>query len=158
SGAQPHANLALNYLKPYLNPSTPADTKATWAERVNSPYQNADNDPRQRNCSYLYEFSTRICQSYVIDDVTDPASGYYPNYLDPNSMYGTWASDFLVEWFDDGTGIAYPSSDATGDYTGDAFFYTGVPYPDHMSKFGWTDPSNSSGGALGTGLLTWQEV
>jgi prepilin-type N-terminal cleavage/methylation domain-containing protein len=148
TGAQAHANLALNVLKP----GSPADTKANWAERVNSPYQNADNDPRQRNCSYLYEFSTRPAQTYIIDP-TDPTG--QSDYLDPNSTWGTWPSDFLVEWFDDGTGVLAPCSDATGDQNFGSLDYFGVPCPDHISKFGLLDPSDPTGQ---TGLLTWQEV
>src|SRR5205807_2073471 len=142
--AQAHANKNLNVLKP----GNPADNKATWAERENKPYANWDNDPQQRNCSYLYEFSTRIAQSFDRSD-PDPTNWV----LDPASPYGTWPGDFLVEWFDDGTGFMGPCSDATGDQNAGSIDYFGVPAPAHMSRFGLVDPADST-----IGLLTWQEV
>jgi prepilin-type N-terminal cleavage/methylation domain-containing protein len=142
--AQPHANKALNVLKP----GNPADNKATWAERTNTPYANWDGDSRQRNCSYLYEFSTRIAQSY---DRSDPDPTMW--VLDPSSPYGTWPGDFLVEWFDDGTGVNSPCSDATGDQNFGSIDYFGVPAPSHMSRFNLVDSVDPS-----IGLLTWQEV
>lgn len=47
-----------------LKPGNPQDNKADWAERIK-------NGLGQRNCSYLYEFSGRICETYG----TDPFGG-----------------------------------------------------------------------------------
>ncbi len=50
-------------LKPIysINPPVPADDKHDWAERFS-------NGMSQRNSSYLYEFSGRICETYIPDD------------------------------------------------------------------------------------------
>ncbi len=61
-----------------LKPGNASDKKSEWAERIS-------NGNNERNCSYLYEFSTRPCQEYDVD--TD--------FWD--SDYG-FAAEFLVLW------------------------------------------------------------
>jgi prepilin-type N-terminal cleavage/methylation domain-containing protein len=72
-----------------LKPGSPSDTKYDWAERLS-------NGGGQRNCSYLYEFSTRPCD--------------------------TWWADALVMWDADmpwGLDIAFPEDKAYVDRNGD---------------------------------------
>ncbi len=61
-------------LKPVysLSPPIPQDDKSDWAERN-------DFNKKTWNCSYLYEFSTRICQSYTIDDFGGTWTEYSPS-------------------------------------------------------------------------------
>jgi len=70
--------------KASLKPGTPGDDKSDWAERV----WNADTAIPQQNCSYLYEFSGRVCETYDID------SGIW------DGSPSTWPEDVLVEWID----------------------------------------------------------
>ena len=77
-----------------LKPGNASDDKSDWAER------SWFTDPTgivQLNCSYLYEFSTRVCQTYdtAIDDWHDP--------------FG-FAAEFLVDWeWYDVTGMTEPT-------------------------------------------------
>lgn len=69
-------------LKPIysVTPKIPIDDKSDWAER----YANGLN---QQNCSYLYEFSNRICQTYVFNT----SSGFtYWNDGTPSSFGSTY--------------------------------------------------------------------
>lgn len=70
----------------------PSDDKADWAERLGF----ISNGMRELNCSYLYEFSTRPCQSYTrtVDDVTKETLSVQWNG-------SGWASDWLVGWYNE---------------------------------------------------------
>jgi len=70
--------------KEVLKPGNPSDDKSDWAER--SWFSDSTGLP-QMNCSYLYEFSTRVCDTYdmALDDWNNP-SGF--------------AAEFLVDWED----------------------------------------------------------
>ncbi len=126
-----------------LKPGSPIDNKYDWAERVTSaPAWPGDTRP-QRNCSYLYEFSTRICETY--DRTND-------------TWDGGWASDFLVEWYND---VSYdpPLPTAYNDAIGSGYITGTSPSPSHMSLFGltdqwWTNPATPSN----QGIITWQEA
>ena len=77
-------------LKPILNSTTPYDNKSCWAERVktyNFSYLGSASTVggNQANCSYLYEFSGRLCETY------DPVSG---NFNDN----GQFADSYLIAW------------------------------------------------------------
>jgi type II secretory pathway pseudopilin PulG len=121
-----------------LKPGNPSDTKSDWLERANYPA-----DPRtQRNCSYLYEFSTRVCETY---NKGADAWNYGPN---------TWASDFLVEWYDD-TAYDPPLPTPYNDAVASSYGSGNTPSPSHMSLFGLVDASDPSGN---TGIITWQEA
>ena len=85
-------------LKPVYSttPAIPLDDKNDWAERV-------ANGQGQWNCSYLYEFSGRACQSYVFNDTGfsewngDSPSNFCSTYL----VY----YDGDLEWFSWGNSV-----------------------------------------------------
>jgi type II secretory pathway pseudopilin PulG len=74
-----------------LKPGNAKDDKSYWAERDGI----SSNGMREKNCSYLYEFSTRFCQGYGknVDGLWEWSG----------SGFGT---DALVSWFsfDDDSG------------------------------------------------------
>jgi prepilin-type N-terminal cleavage/methylation domain-containing protein len=138
-----------------LKPGNSKDDRAEWAERANSPPAWPWEDPirTQQNCSYLYEFSTRICENYDDKDQW-------------HSDYTTWASDFLVEWksgggvYDASSGAWYPNADPSpyNDGTGDTYMdinrvSSTSPSPSKMSRFGLRDPNDPT-----LHIITWQEA
>ena len=75
-------NYGKTALKPIysISPPIPIDDKSDWAERFS-------NGSNQQNCSYLYEFSNRICQTYTFDT----NSGFtYWNDSSPSSFGSTY--------------------------------------------------------------------
>jgi len=127
-------------LKPIykLSPQVPTDDKAEWAERS----WFTSKGMRELNCSYLYEFSTRTCQSYM--RVIDPVPPHAVTSVSWNSS--GWASDWLVGWYDDDGLWAveeyydYESLDFAGD------LYIIVPAcPLSIDRDG-------------DGVITWQEA
>jgi type II secretory pathway pseudopilin PulG len=71
-------------LKPYYTAGTPADDKHDWAERLNVTDPEDHTGFGTQNCSYLYEFSTRACETY--------SDGWW------DGGPTTWPEDVLVEW------------------------------------------------------------
>ncbi|HYG73597.1 MAG TPA: type II secretion system protein [Planctomycetota bacterium] len=84
-----------------LKPGNPIDTKYYWAERFNDP---PSQGMRLQNCSYLYEFSTRDCQSWQVSNGKREWVG---------SGFGT---DALVGWYSEAKVDGY---DRTPENTSD---------------------------------------
>ena len=118
-----------------LKPGSPSDTKANWHEHSGDTAY-AGDARKMFNCSYLYEFSTRPCQTY------DRASDTF--------TADDWITQFLVEWLPDPTNgdIPTPYNDDSGwsDPNGQI-----TPLPSHMNRFNLVDGS-------GNGVITWQEA
>jgi type II secretory pathway pseudopilin PulG len=95
--------------KDTLKPGNPKEKVTSWAERYNHTYDTEDTTGMPTyNCSYLYEFSTRKCDTY--SDPDDELS-----WSDPYSF----ASTVLVGW-DENWSTGYPPlpSDADRDHNG----------------------------------------
>ena len=126
-----------------LKPGKPVDNKSDWTERVNSaPAWPGDTRP-QLNLSYLYEFSTRVCQYYTRSTNTFDSDG--------------WITQFLVEWYSDTTQdppIPTPCNDdaLAYDINGNV-----APKPSDMSLFGLV-VRDKFGNPTDTGIITWQEA
>ncbi len=71
-------------LKPYYSATVPSDNKASWAERL-------VNGMGQVNCSYLYEFSGRVCTTFTVD----PTPGSNDGGTDDN--FDSFVSTLLCE-------------------------------------------------------------
>lgn len=84
-----------------LKPGEPVDNKENWAERK---FQNTKDDYwadgnrvyKQQNCSYLYEFSGRPCQTFIVDSVGgvwDDNTGFAAAFLVDWDEAGQWWTD-----------------------------------------------------------------
>ena len=121
-----------------LKPGSPADPKADWHEH-NGDTAYAGDTRQMYNCSYLYEFSTRTCQTFT------PTSDGYGQWDTDD-----WITQFLVEWIPDpGDGTPTPCNDDALAYDPNGVQVT--PAPTHMSRFNLVDAS-------GHGIITWQEA
>lgn len=120
-----------------LKPGNPKDNKNDWRERRGL------SDPTglgMQDCSYLYEFSTRGCQSYTYNDATAQWEW----------IGGGWCSDVMVGWYswdqfvemDDFDYLLYD-----GDYelVGDNWVVMLPARPPELDRDG-------------DHLITWQEV
>lgn len=117
-------------LKPIysLSPAIPKDDKSDWAERI-------DSSKNTWNCSYLYEFSTRICQTYTVDLANIDFGGSWNDYS-PSSFGNTY--------------LVFYDSDAEAYWGADGYDPDPL-YLDRTRNFsdvdGWT-----------TGYVTWQDA
>jgi hypothetical protein len=127
----------------------PYDDKADWAERAGIvdeyPTENGEVIRRpERNCSYLYEFSSRECERW---------EGGAENPTWSNSP-STWCSDFLVSWYNDDRYYndpywgeeQWPVADTYGEDGSWDIIYLIVP----------ANPKDVD--RNGDGVVTWQEA
>lgn len=136
-------------LKPIysITPKIPADDKHDWAERTN-------NGLGQRNCSYLYEFSGRICQTYTPSPYGGTWNDYSPSsfaeyYLVSAEDHWNWTTPWEIVrdgvLMADGT-IGVTWQDAKFHQLSDGDIYiTGYGYPpdDYPEPpTGFEDPSD----------------
>lgn len=118
-----------------LKPGNPKDDKSYWAERNG----NSSNGMREENCSYLYEFSTRTCQSYIknADEQWEwTGSGF--------------CTDALVSWFDF-------FADDTSDSGPDSYVNNGdCGFSSNYSIYSPVSPLRVDRNR--DGIVTWQEA
>jgi len=71
-----------------LKPGNPSDGYSRWAERrLKADSEDTTGIPRN-NSSYLYEFNTRVCQTYTYDPATGEQAWNGEN----------WCSNAMIEW------------------------------------------------------------
>lgn len=73
---------------PKLKPGNPAQDYSWWAERTDRADAEDTTGLPRKNSSYVYEFNTRVCQTYTYD----PATG------DQAWVGDNWCSQVMIEW------------------------------------------------------------
>ncbi len=131
-----------------LKPGKAKDDKGDWRERASNPPMIDGNGTRlvENNCSYLYEFSTRVCQRWDYNDgdpvwITDGTSSTFCS--DFLGYWDGWYDPAFPEFVGFGDGIL---SDLVVDANEDGNFsqdeiYSGMAFDRN-----------------GDGIVTWQEA
>jgi prepilin-type N-terminal cleavage/methylation domain-containing protein len=150
-------------LKPVFSDSVPVDDKSDWAERRGF----TSNGMPEQDCSYLYEFSTRTCQSWQRNPDTDLAEWVGDAYA--SQWLVTWHNEdqlFGVEPDANGVGgvkaldeIYWGMAGAEGfDYELVGADFDGIVWPGYPIMID-RDPYDSNGdGQSDGGTITWQEA